>query len=424
MKAKIYSMLALAALLLTATGCSDNNAPDGNDPDGKNANKETLVTVRLGSGSATASRTEGAAATTDLAFGGGHMYFTSAQGIITHYYEISATALATDQAGGVLKLSDLTTDAGLELTGISANSDSIFIIGNVPTQLPDGNTLSVPTAVGGHIRAVQSLAIGAASQQKADGSTSNVTVYGGGKIVDLDTPVANKKKAGINVSPVSGRIEITKLTYTGTDITGYNVEAVYINNYYPQVYMDGYTAEVADSVDNGDVLANYVALVGGAGLDKDDETGAVSDAYAAAGLYDWYVGGTPIAADISKVAKLTDDKVWAYNVPAPMKSMAAGEAEADDPQFGRPHIIVRLNDIATSTGSTPYAKPMYLTMRLMDKSTSKEITKFLPGYVYQVEDIPFTDVNLYSRPEMQVIDVQVKVTLVEWVLQGTGVILN
>lgn len=412
-------LLALAALLLTATSCNDNNAPDPSDIDGIDSKKETLVTVRLGSGSV-ASRAQGAAAEATLAFTGGHMYFTSTQGIITRYYEISATE-DTDMEAGILKLSDLQATTGLEIKNVPANSDSIFIIGNVPAVKPDGTTaLTVPTTVGGHIRTIQSIEIGVASQNAADGGTGKVTVYGAGKIVDLDTPEPNKKKAEVNVRPQSGRIEITKLTYDGGEITGYDVEAVYINNYYADMRLDSYVI-VGDSIHNMDVLANYVAYVGGDGSDKDDETGSVSTNYANTGLYDWHVG-SPISA-ATKVAQPADSKVWAYNVLAPLKSFTG----LDTDPIARPHIIVRLNNITTTNdvgGSPQYTTPMYLTMRLKDTDTGKEIAKFTPGNVYKVENIVFKDGNLYSRPEMTVIDVAVKVTLVDWTLKSTGVILN
>ena len=398
MKTKFYSMLTAALLLATLfTGCSKE---DGEERPSSN---DQSVLVKLDLRNGTKSRAVAAPTTSEskeLIFESGHIFFTAAAGAITKYYEILPDGDAsTDLANGKVTISDLTN--GFEMTDIPSNSTRVYMIGNIP------GSLEIPTT--GNISVVQELAIAVGTQNHSNGSTK-VSMYGIGAIMDSTNPEhvgdVRKKEAALNVEVIAGRLEMNKLTCSD-NIDSYNVEAVYINCYYPEITLGG-SADPLTFVNNEEKLANYPAAVSGS------ET-----PYDGLNLHDWHV--VPFQSVTKEVVPATG-KAWVYNLLAPTKKMGG-----NTDNFARPHIIVRLNNIKLTSDDAPkdtYDEPMYLTMRLKDQETGSEIASFDPGKIYQIENVEFDETNLYDTPEKSTIDVSVTVTVVDWELVSTGVILN
>lgn len=396
MKTKFYSMLTTVLLLaMSFTGCGTGDTEEIPSSE----TQSVLVKLELLNGTksrAVASPTAGDSK--NLIFESGHIFFTAAAGSITKHYEIIPSDGTTNLANSIVTISDLTT--GIEITEIPANSTNVYMIGNIP------DDVDVPTT--GNISVVQALDVSVGTQNHSDGSTK-VSMYGTGAIMDSTNPDhsnnANKKQAALDVEVIAGRIEMNKLTCSD-NIESYDVEAVYVNCYYPSIALDG-SADPTTGVNNEDDVDNYPMAVSGTGTPYDGLN-----------LHDWHE--TTLGSVTKEVIPATG-KAWVYNLLAPTKKVFSDDA------FALPHIIVRLNNIKLTSDDAAketYADPMYLTMRLKDKDSGKEIASFDSGKIYQIENVEFDETNLYDTPEKATIDVNVTITLVDWIIVSSGVILN
>jgi len=392
MKTKFYSMLTAVLLLAVSfTGCGTGE--DEEIPFSET--QSVLVKLDLLSGTKSRAVTSPTTSTTkELIFESGHVFFTAAAGSITKYYEILPDGGITNLANRKVTITDLTT--GIEITDIPANSTDVYMIGNIP------DDVDVPTT--GNISVVQALAISVGTQNHSGGSTK-VSMYGAGDIVDGST--GDAKQAALDVEVIAGRIEMNKLTSSSSgNIDSYSVDAIYINCYYESIALDG-SANPTTGVNNGGEISNYPIAESGSGTPYDGLK-----------LHDWHELSLE---SVTKEAVPATGKAWVYNLLAPTTKITSDDA------FALPHIIVRLNNIKLTSDDAAketYADPMYLTMRLKDKDSGKEITSFDPGKIYQIENVVFDETNLYDTPEKATIDVNVTITLVDWTIVSSGVILN
>ena len=377
-------------VLLFASGCSKG----AEDLEKERESNSVMVKIDIRNGSKTRAVTSPTAMNDkELIFEDGYIFFTAQAGTITKHLRIIKDS-ETPGADEV-NIGSLTT--GYEIEGVPSNSTNAYMIGNIPAGV------TVPTS--GNISEVSALIIHVGTQNNASGTTK-VSIYGSGKITDPDSPSIDKKKADIHVAVIAGRIEIGKFTALSTgNIDSYEIDAVYTNYYYPEIRLNG-SADPATFINNENSMDNYP--VGS----------AIGTPYEGLGLHDWH--DTPLAS-VSKVVQPANGKVWAYNLLAPTIKLV------NDDKFARPRIIVRLNNIkltADATAGETYPDPMYLTMRLKDTETGYEITSFDPGNIYQIDEVIFNESNLYEKPEDALLDVAVTVTLVDWTIVSSGVILN
>lgn len=396
MKARNYSIMTVAILfILSLTGCS-------NESENIPQTDAQSVVIKLDlSGDKTRAVADPTTATTkELKFKDGYLFFVNEYDIITKRIEILPVGYAQPLTDDQIKIDLLTASQGHEIEGVPGSSTKVYMIGNIPSGV------TVPTS--GNIKDVQALPIAVGTQNDAAGSTT-VSLYGTGDIKEYETPKPNAKQAAISVNVIAGRIELGKLTADEDgNIESFKIDGVYINRYCPEMTLDGKAASAA-FVNNGDDTTNYPQTTAGTGTPYDGLK-----------LHDWY--GTPLASTDNEAVPATN-KVWAYNLLAPTAKLA----DTDTDGFERPRVIIRLSDIKlknSGASSSAYNVPMYLTMRLKEASGTEEIASFEPGHVYQIDDVEFDEHNLYNAPEKSVISVGVTVTLVDWVLVSSGVILN
>jgi len=395
MKTRNYSiMTAVILLVLFLTGCSNEteNLPQ--------AEAQSVVLKLDLSGNATrAVATPTTGTTKELIFNDGYLFFVNDFDAITKRIEIKPAGYVPSLTDDQVIITSLTTGGGHEIEGVPGNSTKVYMIGNIPADV------TVPAI--GDIKDVQALSIAVGTQNDVNGTTT-VSLYGTGPITDYATPVDNRKQAVIDVEVIAGRIELSKLTALAAgNIKSFKIDGVYINRYWPSITLDGKAATTA--LVNNNVTSSFPVTAAGTGTP-----------YEGLKLHDGY-GDTPLASTDNEAVPATG-KAWVYNVLAPTAKLS----DADTDAFERPRIIVRLSDIVLKdpTASTGYDVPMYLTMRLKTAAGTGEIASFDPGKIYQIDEVEFDENNLYDAPEKATISVNVTVTLVDWTIVSSGVILN
>ena len=359
-------LFAAVAALFVFTSCN-KDVPNDNVL----SNETKSVYVKISGG--VESRAVGEAiGTKPIVFNDGFIIFTNGTAITKTFTIGTGT---TD-----IKVADL--KAGTSIAGVPDYSTAIHVLGNVPS------SITVNTA--GDIDDVLEMIVTAQAQADNTTGVDNIGLYGTGNITSSGSPLVYS--ASFDVMPIGARIELTDLTASG-HITGFQIDGIYINNYYPNAKLDG-TIEDA-IVNNGDVVARYV---GG------------STAYPAAltpALYDYAAsGGIGVLTGLvySPTATVTD--IWTYNVLAPSDVPAAATDNA-------PHVIVRLSNITTDNGIV-FNEDQFLTIKL--KSGAALLTKLEAGKAYNFDAgvIVFDENNLTEKPETKTISVECKITLTDW----------
>ena len=356
-------LLAAVAALFAFTSCNKDVSDD------VFSNETKSVYVKISGGAETRAVSE-AIGTKPVAFNGGFIIFTNGTAI-TKTFTIGTGA--TDIAVADLK-------AGTTLAGIPDYSTNVYVFGNVPS------SITINTA--GSISDIQEMVVTAQAQADKTTGVDNIGLYGTGGI----TLSGSVHSATFAVKPIGARVELTDLTASGS-ITGFQIDGIYINNYYPNSTLDG---KIEDAiVNNGDVVARYV---GGSTAYPSALTPALYD-YAAS-------GGIGVLNNKVYSPTATASDIWAYNVLAPSDVPAAATDNA-------PHVIVRLSNITTNNGIV-FTTDQFLTIRL--KSGAAILAKLEAGKAYNFASgaIVFNETNLTEKPEIKTMEVECEITLADW----------
>ncbi|MCD8267226.1 MAG: hypothetical protein LUD46_01295 [Parabacteroides sp.] len=241
-----YAMMAVAALTLGLTSCSndDNETPE-------KAAKSLSIKIAGVTHSGTKA-IEGPGKTLgSITLTGGSIFIINHLGAITKSEPLSVTA-ATGSTGQVI-------------SGIATDS-RVYIIGNIPTSF-DITTLHSFA----DIQAATSAMTAQTDYTKAalansDGQAATITLGSG-----------NTASATISIKPLISRMELTQVKGTG-NIKGFTVAGVYVDSYYPAfTYVGGYSGTIFEQEqstiftgigDNGTWAANSSSLIANPGTNK------------------------------------------------------------------------------------------------------------------------------------------------------------
>lgn len=370
MKTKFkFLTVAVATLLLGFTSCS--NDEDGGKPETGNP-KNMFLKISSDTPSTYAEGTPQAAG--EVTFTSGDLYFTDNAGTILAHYTISSAA---------------TSDTNIDIAALTSTGQTITNLpGTVSNVHVVGNTNGLATS--GNISRVKNQAL----QVQSQGTISNVNLYGEAATV-LVTPgtpgVSNDLyAAAVTLAPTVARIELANITATGTAITGFEVEGIFIDNYYSE-------AAVAGTVAAGNLQDNNTAVA------ADWVSG--SSIYPVAldpSIFDWYT--TPLTSDANVVAPATSGDVWGYNVFATTLGSTV------------PRIVIRLSNITTTPESgITFAGPQFITVKGF-KNGATPLTAIKAGEVYNIAvgALAFDETNITPVPNVNAIDVEVTVTVANW----------
>lgn len=369
---KNFKLLALAAAAMIVGLTSCNKETENTDVEGtKN------VTILLDNSNKSNRAIDGAAGGLATTFSTGQLIFARNSGVITRVYTIVSTA--TDLTNFKVNISDLTAGYGVTFAGV--NGDKVCVLGN--------KTIST-IVVGANIDS--QLALAANKLDRTDlknGSFATAVLYGSAAIVPVaTTPNPNNGStsdhyANITIAPVAARIEVSKLTeISSTQDYTYELEGIYINNYYQNLNINGASTDKQTWMANADLS------------DTNYPNKSVTEMY---GTYHDFIHNTTAG----KTNSPTAGNVWAYNV-YPAKNVGA----TDD---NIPHILVHMKNLKKGT-ELIYAD-YYLTIATY--GTNKE---FKAGNVYTIADIRF-DASKNGGPiiEEKLINCDVKVSVATWI---------
>jgi hypothetical protein len=287
-------------------------------------------------------------------------------------------------------------------TGIPVEVNKIYIIG-YPTTAGDA-----PPVITGiwTVDALQKVMIDMQKQSLAD--PTMVNTYGESTTLDLSSVAAGGPVAvGITVMPVASRIEILKIdpahppkgTTIKQEITAFDLNAIYINNTYTQVGLDGATVPTA---------ADKIVSFGGLDIGNTSPWGNAAKYYTS-GYYDNDIG-------TGKGSYTPAVDAWSYYVPA--LSASAGTTINDTVQSAMPHIVLKMSNLKVAGDANIIKGPLFLTVKNYTDDAGTPVDHLQAGSVYQIENLAFGLEQLGMLPEMSPGRFAVRLSVVGWE-QGT-----
>ena len=184
-----------------------------------------------------------------------------------------------------------------------------------------------------------------------------------GDPVEMSASSSGSATVSVEVAPVISRLELHSLR-GGGNINGFSVTGVFLTGYHAAYTYGGGVPAGSQPIDNSQALATNGGMTG-----DDMDYPAIAQ-------------GTPLTA------AMTGNRIWAYNVAA--RTL--------------PLLVVRLENVLI--GSHLQAGPLYLTV-----SSYNGMTEFLPGKIYRISALSFTEQNLAIAP---VADGGISAEATEW----------
>ncbi len=409
MKMNKILVIAMAAIVAGFASCAKDNDPGANGKGGQ------TLSIQL-SGNETRSIDSPLAGTTaPVTFSGGELFLVDGSGKIEYIYKFTT---ATNLTNKELGITDATSADGVTITGIKASVKKAYIVGN--SSAITGTAYAIAAVEGNNISGVKAVVLTQAMEYSAlNKNLAGVTLYGEGEI-ENDTvkfPGDDTKKfVQIDLRPHVARLEVGGVKAVPTSdtpavaITEFNVDGIFVNNFYPTISIDWITRGTIVNPGQGD----------------GDTYGDNKTVYTTPGvLHDYsatHFGNT--ATVLTKYPNGTDaTKVWAYNLLA---TPVFGTGTFQNAITYAPHIIVAINGVVADNGQD-YSGDKFLTVnKLMKSDGITEITHFEAGKIYTIDaaDFTFTVKNIHDDAEIEPIDLRVKVTQIGWTTEPMKPVLQ
>lgn len=399
-KFKHFTLLIAALLMVGFSSCSSDDV-DNTTP-GVEENGTKTVFLQINNGPTTyaegASKVAGA-----VNFKNGDLYFVTAAGAIMKHYTITDadTDIANTVPGKNIKMSDIVKPnlgEGISISGLPGNITQVYIVGNytttATTTVPALNTSGSIKGINKHVLKVEN-----------QGAFDLVNLYGTAPLVQKNDGVAGIDfTASVELKPTVSRIELTELK-GDMNIVSFEVEGVFVDNYYSEGNVDG-------TVVGGSIKDWKDASSSANGVFSNNTEGFYPDVLKPT-IYDWYT--TPFASTIDEADEKPSTKpagVWGYNLFAQGGTVSAV-----------PRIVIRLKNVKAKpeTGVT-FSDPQFLTIKGFTNG-STAVTKLEPGHIYKIDPVVFHGVDLGTVPNMKPINVNVNITLANWVVTSLKPIL-
>lgn len=361
-------MLALAAVVaMSLAGCQNDNGEKGKYDVGS-----TTLAVKISGVKTTAP----------------DLRSVEAPGATGELKVVSGTILIMDTGGNtVVKKVALdyatASTTGQVIADIPSNSSYVYVVANT-------------TTVNGDLSNVL-------DEVKTVGPNSDYTVVpmanAGGSAVLITPAVAPSQNATVAVTlvPLLSRVELHSVRgeanmADNTDddyvnITGFTVEGVYLDSYYPGFTLDGASDGVIVS--------------------EGKDTGfAIGD-----------VGSWAAAAGVAKAFTAPDPaKVWAHNVVAngaPRFIVQLTNVTAED----KDGPITEIVDPADPTGDPIVLSGQVFWLSMNRTQPYNEMSVFERGKIYVIDELVFNSSHLFTIPNPDQFNLQVNVSVQDWVIE-------
>ncbi len=383
MKKNLFSLLAMAALAVVFTACSQNEELSSSDQ------KSVFVKLDIGQGTRAIQAPFGNNRPTVSSL---RIYFhNNTPGSILKMVAISSTTTPS--------INDLIN--GAKISDVPSSATHVTVFGNIPSSI----LTTVPTA--GTIASVKSTMLGVETQTTAehvllngsDGVLQSASGAGAPTwISTLGGVGAGDLYAEVTIAPAFARVEIEGMkTKTGSAITGYSLQGIFLNNIYTQMQLDGTVPSSVTLQNNGPDATKYLQDVTGSPLVYPSANNGIFHNWFAPSLVAALTGGI---YEITAGAGMR----WAYQV-IPNANTAAND---------QLQIIMRLTNV-TGTGLT-YTGDQFLTIRgFLDSATGTPVT-IQPGKIYTIStaDFEFDENDITDTPVTNAVGVYLKVTVTPW----------
>ena len=366
------SILILAVLLFGFSSCNSDDIPIIDTSDYK------TLSLKISSAVATRGISESVPDGTPVVFNTGTLFLVNSDGVIVQHFNIVPRGQAT---------------VGTNIS--RADFDSQVTIDNIPGQVVEAvvvaNTAGNNTA--GTINAVGERIIDIVAQY----DVTNVNLFGRAMFQPTGwvhpTTGNNVHEANILLRPTVARFEIADITGAG-QIESFTIEGIFIDRYYKQARVAGtILTDPANFVSNGQDADLFVHG---------------STAYPATltpSLFDWGAWSGSRSTSLT-VSSDNAGNVWAYQLFAQVDANATATTV--------PHIVIRMNNITLRNG-TQIQGARFLTIRgIYTQSGALEGIRSGIVYRFPAGEIVFTERDLSPRPNENVIDTRVAISLANW----------
>lgn len=294
--------------------------------------------------------------------------------------------------GNILKRGSMSdSEAGFpvkQFQDVPAAADEIIIVGNT-------GALGSPLLPAASITTKAELEAVMFEHSAQTHAETAVNLLGSGTITGTGDASVN-----VPVRAAVSRIEISEIKAKTTGavlpLVDFKLTGIYINNTYTKV-----------SLSYADIptLATDILQYGANDI-------AFTDGSYPVRFKDEWTNASVTADDSFKPANALAK--WAYFIMPPV----AGKGTTIDSEVHTsvPHIIVKLEDVTTGSGSGNLGfSPAYLTItKLIDSSTSSELTHLEAGKVYKITSLDIDGKDLNPKPETGARNVEVTVQVQAW----------
>jgi hypothetical protein len=386
MKSKFLNIMIAAVLLATAglAGCSRE------ETNGEDATRVMLLKVLPATTRATAPPVANGVKSTLQA--PGWVFFVTSSGLITKKLEIKANGADPYDATSFPDQVTVADLASVEIQNVPASSSRVHVFAT----LPSTSTLPVVTAGVTNISACLGAPL-AVANVASSGHVANIPLSGNGSIVASGGD-ADEFEASVDIAPVAGRVELSKITADASEITEFKVSGVYVNYYYGSVDFTRAPAGVDPLVNNGQVKASYAA--GQAG-------------YTTAGVLHDEPGATSAASVVD-----FSPNVLAYNL---LPRNTTGYF---------PHLVLKITGVKTKDAGlqSTYAnggEPWFITVTNVVTGDAPTVyLDFEACKIYKIGNLKFGLGDLSVVPEPSNKRVTVTASVREWVAVPVEPVLN
>lgn len=380
MKKNLFSLLAMAALAVVFTACSQNEELSSSDQ------KSVFVKLDIGQGTRAIQAPFGSNPATVSSL---RIYFHNGTSIL------KMVSITTSTTPSIATL----TSSGAKISDVPSGATHVTVLGNLPTGL------SVPTS--GTIASVKNTVLNVATQTTAsgvllignDGTLQSASTTPPAWVTTIGGVVAGDLYAEVAIAPAFARVEIEGMKSKATSvITGYKLKGIFLNNIYDEIQLNGTLPASATLKNNGPDPTKYEQNVTGG-----------TPVYASANpgiLHDWFsplVNASLVAGDGYQITAGSGMR-WAYQVVPNAGNTANTQLQ----------VIVRLSDV-TATGLT-YTGDQFLTIRGFLDSTTGNLVPIEAGKIYTIStaDFAFDENNITDTPVTEAVGVYLKVTVTPW----------
>lgn len=399
MKFNKYFMLGLAGLAFAA--CS-NDEDITNQKDGD----KVLLTLSLGRTEQTRAVETSAAGLFNNVLDLKAYFFTSD----SRRLEIDAESQAKNEAELAKAVAALNASTGTDerfttvaLTGVPATAAQIYVVANQNTPIQTGN-LEAARNTTIYLKGL----VARASEMANVFDQQNSLMTGLAGIADGGDGTAT---ANVQITPVSSRLEIQKLTamrVEGTDVVNienFQLKGIYINRFYSEGKLD--PQKNAPAADRGTVRKDH-------GSTTTEYTAANYETDGFSFMCDEYT--TPI----SSTASTTTDAICEVNCPAENKCwgypVLAGKQEGEqvDGVYDVANIVIELS---VKIEGVDERRNKYLTIIGYKQANAAQtpVLTFARRNVYRITDLQFDINDLTDVPYEGTKSVTATVTVLPWI---------